>query len=93
VAVEAGLDGDHHLAAACLLWAFRWSTDLGRRTELGALTQEGPAAIRLDVKVDILAVGIAALTRLPADFVIVGTGADAVEAGSLLDRASRMLEP
>jgi hypothetical protein len=88
VAVQAAAGNDHHLAAACLLWAFVWSTDPRWREDAGSLP-----AIRLDLKLDILAVGIAALSRLPVQFVIVGTGTDEVRAGPLLDRATTMLEP
>jgi hypothetical protein len=93
VARTAAASGDDHLAAACLLWAFHWTTDLARRNGGESFAGVGLAPIRIDVKVDILAIGIASLTRLPVDFVIAGDGIDAVRAGRLLDQASHILDP
>ena len=91
VVLAAAADHDDHLVAAGLFWAFLWTTDVVPRANPLAFVELGLDPIPLGVMADILAIGIASLTRLPADFVIVGDETGAVHADALFDQASRMI--
>jgi hypothetical protein len=91
VVLAAAADHDDHLVAAGLFWAFLWTTDVVPRGNPRAFVELGLDPIPLGVMADILAIGIASLTRLPADFVIVGDETAAVHADALFDQAFDMI--
>ncbi|HEV7759037.1 MAG TPA: hypothetical protein VGO78_08605 [Acidimicrobiales bacterium] len=91
VVLAAAADRDDHLVAAGLFWAFLWTTNFVPRGNPRSFVELGLDPIPLGLAVDILAIGIASLTRLPADFVIVGDETAVVHAHALFDQASRMI--
>jgi hypothetical protein len=91
VVLAAAADRDDHLVAAGLFWAFLWTTNLVPQGNPRSFVELGLDPIPVGLMVDILAIGIASLARLPGDFVIVGDETSAVHADALFHQAFDMI--
>jgi hypothetical protein len=90
---QAGETGDYHLAAAALVWSIHWSSILVPR-----IGNNAPAYLDLEldpiprhIKEEILALGMASLSHLPEDFVIVGDETGQMRAGPIAEIAASAL--
>jgi hypothetical protein len=90
VARIAASRNDHHLAAACLFWAYHRTMTLVPRNDVATFMQLGLDPIPPALKAEILKVGMESLAQLPEDFVIVGDDTGVVQAGPLLRLAPGM---
>lgn len=91
---QAADSGDHHLAAAGLLWACHWTAILvpriGRNWDTYMELELDP--IDPAIKAEIYAIGSASINQLPKDFVLVGDSSGEMCAGDISEMAESLLD-